>query len=183
MADLEGKRIVVGITGGIAAYKSAELVRLLRRIGADVRVVMTVHANHFMNPLSFETFSVNGVITGMFSQPGITIEHVSLGQESDLIAIAPATANTVGKIANGIGDDFLSTLILAATCKVLLCPAMDKEMFQNAIVQANLRSLKERGCGHGSPSRSIKHRGGDHLHPHRSGSGRIESTCYRGSYD
>lgn len=145
MADLEGKRIVVGITGGIAAYKSAELVRLLRRIGADVRVVMTEHATHFMNPLTFETLSGNGVITGMFSQPGITLDHVSLGQDSDLIAIAPATANIVGKIAHGIGDDFLSTLILAATCKVLLCPAMDKEMFQNPIVQANLRSLKQRG--------------------------------------
>ena len=145
MADLEGKRIVVGITGGIAAYKSAELVRLLRRVGADVRVVMTEHATHFMNPLTFQTLSGNGVITDMFSQPGITLEHVSLGQESDLIAIAPATANIAGKIAHGIGDDFLSTLILAATCKVLLCPAMDKEMFQNPIVQANLRSLKERG--------------------------------------
>lgn len=145
MADLEGKRIVVAITGSIAAYKSAELVRLLRRIGADVRVVMTEHATHFMNPLTFETFSGNGVITDMFSQHGIMLDHVSLGQESDLIAIAPATANMVGKIAHGIGDDFLSTLILAATCKVLLCPAMDKEMFQNTIVQANLRSLKERG--------------------------------------
>ena len=145
MADLEGKRIVVGITGSIAAYKSAELVRLLRRRGAKLRVVMTEHATHFMHPLTFETLSGNGVITDMFSQPGITLDHVSLGQDSDLIAIAPATANTVGKIAHGIGDDFLSTLVLAATCKVLLCPAMDKEMFQNPIVQANLGSLKQRG--------------------------------------
>ena len=145
MADLEGKRIVVGITGSIAAYKSAELVRLLRRRGAKLRVVMTEHATHFMHPLTFETLSGNGVITDMFSHPGITLDHVSLGQDSDLIAIAPATANTVGKIAHGIGDDFLSTLVLAATCKVLLCPAMDKEMFQNPIVQANLGSLKQRG--------------------------------------
>lgn len=145
MADLEGKRIVVGITGSIAAYKSAELVRLLRRRGAELRVVMTEHATHFMHPLTFETLSGNGVITDMFSQPGITLDHVSLGQDSDLIAIAPATANIVGKIAHGIGDDFLSTLVLAATCKVLLCPAMDKEMFQNPIVQANLGSLRERG--------------------------------------
>lgn len=145
MADLEGKRIVVGITGSIAAYKSAELVRLLRRRGAELRVVMTEHATHFMHPLTFETLSGNGVITDMFSQPGITLDHVLLGQDSDLIAIAPATANIVGKIAHGIGDDFLSTLVLAATCKVLLCPAMDKEMFQNPIVQANLGSLRERG--------------------------------------
>lgn len=145
MADLEGKRIIVGITGSIAAYKSAELVRLLRRRGAELRVVMTEHATHFMHPLTFETLSGNGVITDMFSQPGITLDHVSLGQDSDLIAIAPATANIVGKIAHGIGDDFLSTLVLAATCKVLLCPAMDREMFQNPIVQANLGSLRERG--------------------------------------
>lgn len=145
MADLKGKKIVVGITGSIAAYKSAEIVRLLRRIGAEVRVVMTEHATHFMNPLTFETLSGNGVITDMFSQHGITLDHVSLGQDSDLIAIAPATANIVGKIAHGIGDDFLSTLVLAAACKVLLCPAMDGEMFRNPIVQANLGSLRERG--------------------------------------
>jgi phosphopantothenoylcysteine decarboxylase/phosphopantothenate--cysteine ligase len=145
MADLEGKRIVIGITGSIAAYKSAELVRLLRRMGAEVRVVMTEHATHFMNPLTFATLSGNGVITDMFSQPGITLEHVLLGQSSDLIAIAPATANMVGKIAHGIGDDFLSTLVLAATCKVLLCPAMDKAMFHNPMVQANLGSLRQRG--------------------------------------
>jgi len=145
MADLEGKRIVLGITGSIAAYKSAELVRLLIRRGAELRVVMTEHATHFISPLTFETLSGNSVITNMFSQPGITLDHVSLGQQSDLIAIAPATANIAGKIAHGIGDDFLSTLVLAATCKILLCPAMDKEMFRNSMVQANLGSLKEQG--------------------------------------
>lgn len=145
MAELEGKGIVVGITGSIAAYKAVELVRLLKKAGAEVRVVMTEHATHFINPLTFETLSGNGVIRDMFSQPGITLDHVSLGQDSDLIAIAPATANIVGKIAHGIGDDFLSTLVLAATCKVILCPAMDSVMFQNRIVQANLGSLRERG--------------------------------------
>jgi len=145
MADLKGKRVVVGITGSIAAYKSAELVRLLKKMGADVRVVMTEHATHFIHPLTFETLSGNSVITDMFSQTGITLDHVSLGQKSDLIAIAPATANIVGKIAHGIGDEFLSTLVLAATCKVLLCPAMDKEMFRNPIVQSNLGILREEG--------------------------------------
>jgi len=145
MTHLEGKKVVVGITGSIAAYKSAELVRLVRKRGADVRVVMTEHATHFVHPLTFETLSGNGVIRDMFSQPGITLDHVSLGQKSDLIAIAPATANIVGKIAHGIADDFLSTLVLAATCKVILCPAMDKEMYLNPIVKANLRSLQERG--------------------------------------
>jgi phosphopantothenoylcysteine decarboxylase/phosphopantothenate--cysteine ligase len=145
MIDLEGKRIIVGITGSIAAYKAAELVRLLKKRGAEVRVVMSEHATHFITPLTFETLSGKGVITGMFSQPGITLDHVSLGQQSDLIAIAPATANIIGKIAHGIGDDFLSTLALAATCKVLLCPAMDREMFHNSIVQGNLKSLRESG--------------------------------------
>jgi len=145
MTDLKGKRVVVGITGSIAAYKSVELVRLLIKMGADVRVVMTKHATHFVHPLTFETLSGNRVITDMFSQPGITLDHVLLGQKSDLIAIAPATANIVAKIAHGIGDEFLSTMVLAATCKVLLCPAMDKEMFCNPIVQANLRSLLDRG--------------------------------------
>jgi phosphopantothenoylcysteine decarboxylase/phosphopantothenate--cysteine ligase len=145
MTDLKGKRVVVGITGSIAAYKSAELVRLLKKMGADARVVMTEHATRFINPLTFETLTGNGVITDMFSHPGITLDHVALGQKSDLIAIAPATANIVGKIAHGIGDDFLSTLVLAATCKVFLCPAMDKEMFRNPIVQSNLGILRERG--------------------------------------
>jgi phosphopantothenoylcysteine decarboxylase/phosphopantothenate--cysteine ligase len=142
---LKGKRIVVGITGSIAAYKSAVLVRLLRKMGADVTVVMTEHATRFIHPLTFETLSGHRVITDMFSQQGIPLDHVSVGQKSDLIAIAPATANIVGKIAHGICDEFLSTMVLAATCKVLLCPAMDKEMFRNPMVQANLRSLLDRG--------------------------------------
>jgi len=109
-----------------------------------VKVVMTANATRFIAPLTFETLSGNRVICDMFSQDGISIDHVSLGQESDLIIIAPATANFLAKIAHGLGDDFLSTLILAATVKILICPAMDKEMFSNPIVQANILSLKER---------------------------------------
>jgi len=145
MADLKGKRVVVGITGSIAAYKSAALVRLLRKMGADVTVVMTEHATQFIHPLTFETLSGHRVITDMFSQQDIPLDHVSLGQKSDLIAIAPATANIVAKIAHGICDEFLSTMVLADNCEVLLCPAMDKEMFRNPIVQTNLRSLADRG--------------------------------------
>ncbi|MFW6147015.1 MAG: bifunctional phosphopantothenoylcysteine decarboxylase/phosphopantothenate--cysteine ligase CoaBC [Thermodesulfobacteriota bacterium] len=145
MMDLDGKRVVVSVTGSIAVYKAAELVRLLKKRGADVRVVMSEHAAHFVNPLTFETLSGNRVITGMFSQSSITLNHVTLGQNSDLIAIAPATANIIAKIAHGIGDDFLSTLAIAATCSVLLCPAMDREMYNNSIVQANLRILRENG--------------------------------------
>jgi len=145
MINLTGKKIVLGITGSIAAYKSAELVRHLKKAGAVVKVAMTTNATWFVTPLTFETLSRNRVIRDMFSQDGTSIDHVSLGQESDLIIIAPATANFLAKIAHGLGDDFLSTLILAATAKTLICPAMDKEMFSNRIVQANILSLKERG--------------------------------------
>jgi phosphopantothenoylcysteine decarboxylase/phosphopantothenate--cysteine ligase len=145
MINLTGKKIVLGITGSIAAYKSAELVRHLKKAGAVVKVAMTTNATWFVTPLTLETLSGNRVIRDMFSQDGTSIDHVSLGQESDLIIIAPATANFLAKIAHGLGDDFLSTLILAATAKTLICPAMDKEMFSNSIVQANILSLKERG--------------------------------------
>lgn len=145
MGNVAGKKIVLGITGSIAAYKSAELVRHLKKAGAVVKVVMTANATRFVTPLTFETLSGNRVIWDMFSQDGTSIDHVSFGKESDLIIIAPATANILAKIAHGLGDDFLSTLILAATAKTLICPAMDKEMFSNSIVQANILTLKERG--------------------------------------
>jgi len=144
MANINGKKIVLGITGSIAVYKSAELVRHLKKAGAIVHVAMTENATWFVTPLTFETLSGNRVIEDMFSQPGTSIDHVSLGQESDCIVIAPATANFIGKIAHGIGDDFLSTLILAATAKILICPTMNKEMLANSIVQSNILSLKER---------------------------------------
>lgn len=145
MGNVAGKKIVLGITGSIAAYKAAELLRHLKKAGAAVQVVMTANATWFVAPLTFETLSGNRVIEDMFSQDGTSIDHVSLGQESDLIVIAPATANILAKIAHGLGDDFLSTLVLAATAKILICPAMDKEMYSNSIVQANIFSLKERG--------------------------------------
>jgi len=144
MANINGKKIVLGITGSIAVYKSAELLRHLKKAGAIVHVAMTKNATWFVTPLTFETLSGNRVIEDMFSQHGTSIDHVSLGQESDLIIIAPATANFIGKVAHGIGDDFLSTLMLAATAKILICPAMNKEMFANSIVQSNILSLKER---------------------------------------
>jgi len=144
MSNINGKKIVLGITGSIAVYKSAELVRHLKKAGAIVHVAMTENATWFVTPLTFETLSGNRVIEDMFSQPGTSIDHVSLGQESDCIVIAPATANFIGKMAHGIGDDFLSTLILAATAKILICPTMNKEMFANSIVQSNILSLKER---------------------------------------
>ncbi len=145
MDNIGGKNLVLGITGSIAVYKSAELVRHLKKVDAVVKVVMTANATRFVTPLTFETLSGNRVICDMFSRDGTSIDHVSLGQESDLIIIAPATANFLAKMAHGLGDDFLSTFILAATAKILICPAMDKEMYSNQIVKANILSLKERG--------------------------------------
>ena len=115
MDNVAGKKIVLGITGSIAAYKATELVRHLKKAGAAVHVAMTANATWFVTPLTFETLSGNRVIKDMFSQDGTSIDHVSLGQESDVIVIAPATANFLAKIAHGLGDDFLSTLILATT--------------------------------------------------------------------
>jgi phosphopantothenoylcysteine decarboxylase / phosphopantothenate---cysteine ligase len=145
MTNIHGKKIVLGITGSIAVYKAAELVRYLKKAGADVHVAMTENATCFVPTITFETLSGNRVIKDMFSQSGPSIDHVSLGQESDCIVIAPATANFIGKVAHGIGDDFLSTLMLAASAKTLICPAMNDVMFTNSIVQSNILTLKERG--------------------------------------
>ena len=142
---LENKQIVVGVTGGIAAYKAAELVRLLVRAGANVKVAMTRHATEFVAPLTFEALSGNRVITGMFDQEGVFMAHITWAQESDLIVIAPATANFVGKMAHGIADDFLSTLVVASTAPVLVCPAMNNRMYENPVVQQNLEILRNRG--------------------------------------
>jgi phosphopantothenoylcysteine decarboxylase/phosphopantothenate--cysteine ligase len=146
MRCLTNKKIVLGVTGSIAAYKAVELLRYLTKAGAKVTVVMTANATWFVGPVTFETLSGSPVIDDMFSRPGTSLDHVRLGQESDLIIIAPATANFLAKMAHGLGDDFLSTLMLAATSPMLVCPAMDKEMFVNSAVQSNLLRLKERGC-------------------------------------
>ena len=145
MRSLIDKKIVLGVTGSIAAYKVVELLRHLKKAGAKVTVAMTANATWFVGPLTFETLSGSPVIQDMFSQPGTSLDHVTLGQESDLIIIAPATANFLAKMAHGLADDFLSTLILAATSQVLICPSMDKEMFANSIVQSNILRLKEHG--------------------------------------
>jgi phosphopantothenoylcysteine decarboxylase/phosphopantothenate--cysteine ligase len=146
MRGLIDKRIVLGVTGSIAAYKAVELLRYLTKAGAKVTVAMTANATWFVGPLTFETLSGSPVIYDMFSQPGTSLDHVTLGHDSDLIIIAPATANFLAKMAHGLGDDFLSALLLAATSPILVCPAMDKEMFVNTIVQSNLLRLKEQGC-------------------------------------
>lgn len=142
---MTGKKIVVGVTGGIAAYKAAELVRLLVQKEYWTQVAMTPHAAHFVTPCTFEALSGNKVIWDMFAQQGPEMEHISWAQTSDLIIIAPATANFIAKMASGIADDFLSTMILAATAKILVCPAMNTQMFRNPVVQNNLQILRSRG--------------------------------------
>jgi phosphopantothenoylcysteine decarboxylase / phosphopantothenate---cysteine ligase len=142
---IKEKRIVVGITGGIAAYKSAELVRLLVKDGAAVRVAMTRNATKFVAPLTFEALSGNRVIWDMFDPSTDSIGHISWGQETDLMIIAPATANFIAKMTHGIADDFLSSVALASTARMLVCPAMNTQMYLNPATQENLRLLSERG--------------------------------------
>jgi phosphopantothenoylcysteine decarboxylase/phosphopantothenate--cysteine ligase len=139
------KRILLGVTGGIAAYKAAEVARRLLMAGAQVKVVMTGAAQEFVGPLTFQALTREKVGTAMFgpeSEPG---EHISLAQQVDAIVVAPATANFIGKVAAGIGDDLLTTIMLAATRAVLICPAMNVEMWANPVVQDNLARLRVRG--------------------------------------
>lgn len=138
--------IVLGITGGIAAYKAASLASKLKGYGTNVNVIMTANATQFIAPLTLQTLSRNPVRVGMFD-PGRKMEHVSLADEADLILVAPATANIIGKVAAGIADDMLSTVIMAVGGRVpvVFAPAMNKHMYENPIVQGNIRRLRELG--------------------------------------
>ena len=140
-----GKRILLGVSGGIAAYKVAEVARRLTGAGARVKVVMTRAAQEFVGPLTFQALTGEKVGTALFGPGAEPLEHVSLGQEVDAIVVAPATANLLGKMAAGIGDDLLTTVLLAATRPILLCPAMNVEMWGHPAVQENLARLKARG--------------------------------------
>ena len=141
---LTGKRIVVGVTGGIAAYKACDLVSRLKKRGAQVRVVLTEHACQFVQPLSFETLSGNPAYTDSFDRK-YEIGHVALAKWADLLLIAPATANCMAKMACGVADDLLSTTCLAVRCPVLVAPAMNSAMWRNPATQANLALLRSRG--------------------------------------
>ena len=144
-AILQGKKILLGVTGGIAAYKAVELLRLLVGAGAQVQVVMTQSAQEFVTPLTFHALSGAPVRTALFGPGADPLEHISLAQAVDAIVIAPATANCLGKIASGIGDDLLTTLILAADRPILVCPAMNVKMYENPVVRGNLSRLRQRG--------------------------------------
>ena len=143
---LRNKRIVLGVTGGIAAYKAIEVVRLLTKAGADVHVIMTGAAREFVAPLTFQTLSANTVHCELFNLIAEReIGHISLADGADLFLIAPATANCIGKIANGIADDLLSTAVMATKAPVLVAPAMNVNMYTNPIYRANERKLRRLG--------------------------------------
>ena len=144
---LAGKRIVVGVCGGVAAYKVADLVSRLRLAGVDVDVILTEHASQFVSALTFSAVSQRPVFSDLWEATGETAaRHITLGREADLLVIAPATANTIARLAHGMADDLLTTVALATTAPLLLAPAMETHMWQHPATQANLRLLEERGA-------------------------------------
>ncbi|CCQ96053.1 fused 4'-phosphopantothenoylcysteine decarboxylase; phosphopantothenoylcysteine synthetase,FMN-binding [[Clostridium] ultunense Esp] len=143
---LKDKNIIVGVTAGIAAYKAVDLVSRLKKQNANVEVIMTENATKFVSPLTFQTLALNPVYVDMFKEPrNYDVEHISLAEKADVFLIAPATANIIGKIANGIADDLLTTTIMATKAKVIFAPAMNTNMYLNPIVQGNMDYLKGLG--------------------------------------
>lgn len=146
MAMLRGKTVVLGVTGGIAAYKSAALTSLLVKAGAQVQVIMTEHARQFIAPLTFESLTGRRCLTDTFDRNHeYSTEHVELAKEADVVMIAPATANIIAKIAHGMADDMLTTTVLACDCPKIVAPAMNTRMYENPVTQDNIRKLEEYG--------------------------------------
>ncbi len=143
---LKGKTIVLAVTGSIAAYKIANLARMCKKLGADVQVLMTKNAVNFINPITFESLTGNKCLIDTFDRNfQYSVEHVALAKKADVVMIAPASANVIGKIANGIADDMLTTTVMACTCKKIVSPAMNHNMFHNPIVQDNIKKLASYG--------------------------------------
>jgi len=141
-----GKKILIGVTGGIAAYKTCEVIRELKKNHARCRVLMTKAAQQFVTPLTFETLSEEPVLCELFPrQRNAGTVHIEIARWAHAVLVCPATANFIGKIANGIADDLLSTTVMATTSRVIICPAMNKEMYKNPIVQQNIRKLQKLG--------------------------------------
>ena len=140
------KHVLLGVTGGIACYKILDVASKLRKLGYEMNTIMTENACEFVAPLSFETITNNYVVTDTFARPHKwEVEHIALAKKADLMLIAPATANIIGKVAHGIADDMLSTTVMAAKCPVVFAPAMNTAMYENAIVQENIAYLKQKG--------------------------------------
>ncbi len=145
---LKGKTVLLGVTGSIAVYKICNLARMLTKLGAEVHVAMTPNSLNFVHPLTFETLTQHKCLIDTFDRNfEYSVEHVSIAKKADVVMIAPASANVIGKIANGIADDMLTTTVMACTCKKLIAPAMNHNMFHNPIVQDNIRKLRDFGYG------------------------------------
>lgn len=143
---LKGKTILLGVSGSIAVYKICNLARMLTKLGADVHVAMTENSTNFVHPLTFETLTQHKCLIDTFDRNfEYSVEHVSIAKKADAVMIAPASANVIGKIANGIADDMLTTTVMACTCKKIIAPAMNHNMFHNPIVQDNIEKLKKFG--------------------------------------
>jgi phosphopantothenoylcysteine decarboxylase/phosphopantothenate--cysteine ligase len=137
--------IVLGVTGGIAAYKAVDVARQLTLLGFDVKVVMTEHATRLVGPATFRSVTGNMVATGMFDDAAAPMQHITLAREADLLVVAPATANILGRMAHGLADDLLSTTLLATRSPILVAPAMNVEMWRHPATRANLEVLRGRG--------------------------------------
>ncbi|WP_455538456.1 bifunctional phosphopantothenoylcysteine decarboxylase/phosphopantothenate--cysteine ligase CoaBC [Terrisporobacter sp.] len=149
---LKNKTVVIGVSGGIAVYKACDIVSRLKKLNATVHVIMTKSATEFVTPLTFQSLSQNYVVSDMFEEPKTwDVEHISLAKKADVFLVAPATANVIGKIANGIADDMLTTTVMATTGKVLIAPAMNTNMYRNPILQRNITTLKELGYNFVNP--------------------------------
>lgn len=143
---LTGKTVVLGVTGGIAAYKMPNVARMLKKMHCNVHVIMTQNATNFITATTFETLTGNKCLIDTFARNfEFSVEHVAIAKQADLVLIAPATANVIGKIAGGIADDMLTTTVMACTCKILIAPAMNHNMYHNSIVQENIEKLKRHG--------------------------------------
>lgn len=143
---LQGKTVLLGVTGGIAAYKMPNVARMLKKLHCNVHVLMTQNATNFITPITFETLTGNKCLIDTFDRNfSYSVEHVALARQADLVLLAPATANVIGKIANGIADDMLTTTVMACTCKILAAPAMNHNMYHNPIVQENIKKLQRHG--------------------------------------
>lgn len=146
MTMLTGKTVVLGVSGGIAAYKSAILARLLKKAGADVQVIMTKNAVNFINPITFEELTGRRCLVDTFDRNfQYHVQHIAVAKEADLVIAAPATANFIAKMAHGMADDMLTTTVLACTCHKIVVPAMNTNMYENAVTQDNLKRLKSYG--------------------------------------
>ena len=143
---LKGKTVVLAVSGSIAAYKIASLASALGKLHADVQVLMTQNATNFINPITLETLTGNKCLVDTFDRNfQYSVEHVALAKRADVVLVAPASANVIGKIANGIADDMLTTTVMACKCKKIISPAMNTQMFENPIVQDNLKKLEHYG--------------------------------------